>query len=263
MKRPIVALLTDYGTIDTYVSEVKAVILRHRPDTVIVDITHEVEPFNTLEGAFMLLLAAKSFPPNTIFLAVVDPGVGGERDAVIVKTKRGRFFIGPDTGLLYPAVEADGISKVYSIKVETLKNVSKTFHGRDVFAQLAGLIAAGKKWHKHVREKKTLTRLDIPKPKFFEDAVEATVMHVDRFGNIILNIPGALPEDWKNVNIAVRDKVLKNVKTCSYYSETAAGDFLLLVGGTGYLELAVNKGNASQILSVKAGDKMHIIKSHL
>ncbi|MEM2333611.1 MAG: SAM-dependent chlorinase/fluorinase [Candidatus Caldarchaeum sp.] len=261
LKKPVVALLTDYGTRDTYVAEVKAVILKHRADAVIVDITHEIDPFNVLEGAFLLMLAAKSFPDNTVFLAVVDPTVGGHRDAIAVKTARGKMFIGPDTGLLYPAVSAEGISKIYRIVVEKIPSVSPTFHGRDVFAEFAGLFIAGKNWLRFVEEKKQMNELGIPKPKLGENSVEATALHVDRFGNIILNIQGTLPESWKTVDIKAADSSFDKVKVVSYYSQASEGELVLLVGGTGYLEIAVNRGNAAKALAIRPGERLLISKS--
>jgi len=261
LKRPVVGLLTDYGTRDTYVSEVKAVILKHRPDAVIVDITHEVDAYNVLQGAFLLKLAAKSFPSNTVFLAVVDPTVGSERDAIAVRTAKGKTFIGPDTGLLYPASSAEGISKIYKIKVDRIPSVSPTFHGRDVFAEFAGLLISGKKWRRLVEVKRKMVELEIPQPMWGEDFVEATVLHVDRFGNVILNIGGGLPAGWVKVDVKIAGKVFRNAKVATYYSQAAEGEFVLLSGGTGYLELAVNKGNAAKDLGLHPNDKLLISKS--
>ncbi|MEM2872463.1 MAG: SAM-dependent chlorinase/fluorinase [Candidatus Caldarchaeum sp.] len=261
VKKPVVALLTDYGSKDTYVSEVKAVILKHNPDAVLVDITHEVESFNILQGAFLLKIAAKTFPDNTAFLAVVDPGVGGERDAVLVESRKGRVYAGPDTGLLYPAVSGEGVSRVWRIRTETLENVSPTFHGRDVFAEVLGRYLSGGDWKKHVEEKEAMVVLSLPEPKWSGEGLEATVMHLDKFGNVILNIYGGLPEGWRAVDISAESKTLERVPIASYYSQTALGKPLLVVGGTGFLEVSVNRGSAAQMLQVKPGDTIILVKS--
>ncbi|MCS6768961.1 MAG: SAM-dependent chlorinase/fluorinase [Candidatus Caldarchaeum sp.] len=261
VRTSLVALLTDYGLRDTYVSEVKAVLLKHRPDLTLVDITHEVESFNTLEGAFLLELAARTFPDRTAFLAVVDPGVGGERNALLVETARGRLFTGPDTGLLYPAVQDDGVETVWRIKTETLEDVSPTFHGRDVFARVLGKVLAGENWMEHVERLKTMKSLSLPEPRWLKDSVEATVLHVDRFGNVILNIKNNLPKGWRSADVAAGEKSLEKVPIVSYYAQTAVGQPALLVGGTGFLEVSVNMGSAAQKLGVKPGDKIIISKS--
>ena len=257
----LVALLTDFGSKDTYVAEMKAVILGYSPTAVIVDITHEVQPFNTLEGAFLLSLAAKTFPSGTIFLAVVDPTVGSARDAIMVETSTGKIFVGPDTGLLYPAASAEVIMRVNRIKIEHMGKVSGTFHGRDVFAHIVGRLAAGLSCEELVEEKKIMTVLEIPKPVIGDGFVEVKVLHVDRYGNVILSHQGPLQDDWELAEVYVGDHKLAEAKLVKYYSEVAAGEAVLTVGGTGYLELAVNLGNAAEKYGLKAGDVVTLVKS--
>lgn len=261
MKRPLVAFLTDYGTRDTYVSEVKAVIHSYCGDAVVVDITHEVSPFNVLEGAFLLKLAAKSFPPNTVFLGVVDPTVGGPRDAVLLETAAGKTFVGPDNGLLYPAASAEKIEAVYRIKLEKFQKVSPTFHGRDVFAHVVGRIISGQDITPYVEKKNAVTKLEIPKPVFTADCVEAYALHVDRFGNVVTNVEGSLPGEWKLCRVEVEDKVIPEVVNAVNYASVFVGQPVLLVGGTGYLELAVNQGNAALKYAVRPGDRLKIFRS--
>lgn len=261
MKAPVVALLTDYGSMDTYVAELKGMLLRYRTDVNIVDICHEITPYNILEGAFLLKLAARTFPDETIFIAVVDPTVGGRRDGVSVFTKSKKVFVGPDNGLLYPAAEAEGIISVYRIKAEKIPKVSPTFHGRDVFAYFVGHLISGKKYAELLEPKENLIRYVIPEPVIERDFIEALVLHVDRFGNVITNIKGRLPEDWEAANIMVRNTPIGTVRLARTYSEAEVGEPLLVVGGTGYTELAVNQGNASRKYSISPGDIIKIFRN--
>ncbi|MEM0349154.1 MAG: SAM-dependent chlorinase/fluorinase [Candidatus Caldarchaeum sp.] len=261
MNKPIIALLTDFGDVDTYVAEVKATILKEAPDAVLVDITHQVPPQNILQGAFLLMLAAKTFPSNTIFVAVIDPGVGGERAALIVKTMSGKIFIGPDNGLLYPAASREKITQVMRIKSELIPNVSHTFHGRDVFAHVAGLIAAGKDIAYLTEPRGSMVELRIPKPVMGDDRVNAVVLHADRFGNVITCVEGGLPSDWRKAEVYVNDEWKTVAMVGRFYSETEKGEPILLVGGTGYLELSVNRGNAAATYGIKPGDKIFLVKS--
>jgi len=258
--RPIAALLTDYGTRDTYVAEVKAVILKYCPDVVLVDITHEVTPFNVFEAAFLLKNAAKSFPGGTCFLAVVDPGVGSKRHGIAVMTKRGNVYVGPDNGLLYPASSAEGIVKIYRIRDELLYNVSSTFHGRDVFAVFAGLFMAKGPWDRLAEEKEDLVKVEIPEPKWGEGWVECRALHIDRFGNVILNIEGRLPNDWRSVKVKVGEKTFE-ARCVDYYSQASVGQPVLLVGGTGYLELSINQGDASKTYQITPGQAVILINN--
>jgi S-adenosylmethionine hydrolase len=257
----LVALLSDFGIKDTYAAEMKAVILSYSPTAVIVDITHDVQPFNTLEGAFLLSLAAKTFPGGTIFLAVVDPLVGSARDAIVVRTSSGKVFVGPDTGLLYPAASSEGITNIYRVRIERMGNVSGTFHGRDVFAHIVGRLAAGFSCEELLEEKTAMSVLEIPKPLYGVDYVEVRVLHVDRFGNAILSHRGPLTGDWRMADVYVGDSKLAEAIVAKYYSEAGPGEVLLTVGGTGYLELAVNQGDAAEKLGLKAGDVLKLVKS--
>ncbi|MEM0481505.1 MAG: SAM-dependent chlorinase/fluorinase, partial [Nitrososphaerota archaeon] len=184
----IVTLLTDFGVSDPYVAETKGVILSRCRAVEIVDITHQVEPFNIRQGAFLLLLSFKFFPPGTIHVAVVDPGVGTERRGLVLRTHN-YWFVGPDNGLLYPAALSDGIKKCFEILLEKYPRIGgHTFHARDVFGPVAGELAAG--LHPALREidVQSIVKLELATARFAGGSVEAEVLHVDRFGNAILNI---------------------------------------------------------------------------
>ncbi|MCS7110416.1 MAG: SAM-dependent chlorinase/fluorinase [Candidatus Caldarchaeum sp.] len=261
MKNPVVALLTDYGLRDTYVAELKAVLLKFRTDLIFVDISHDIQPFNILQGAFLLKLAAKSFPNHTIFIAVVDPTVGSKRDGIALFTKSGKIFVGPDNGLLAPAAKTEGIDRTFRIKTEGIPHVSPTFHGRDVFAYLVGHLIAGKDFQHLVETKTELTDLNIPKPTKNSDHIEAVILHVDRFGNAITNIEGPLPDDWSFAEIVVNDKHIEKVKKAKTYADVQPKEPLLVVGGTGYTEIALNQGNAAQTFGLSPGDVVKIFKN--
>ncbi|MEJ2272273.1 MAG: SAM-dependent chlorinase/fluorinase [Candidatus Bathyarchaeota archaeon] len=140
----VISLLSDFGMKDSYVAQMKAIILSINPEVRIIDITHEIEKFNIRNGAFVLASAVNSFPPKSIHVAVVDPGVGTKRRPIIIKTKKS-LFVGPDNGLLILAANQESIVKIYSIENSqyTLSNISKTFHGRDIFAPAAAYLSTG------------------------------------------------------------------------------------------------------------------------
>ncbi len=260
MEKPIIALMTDYGYRDTYVSELKAVILRHRRDVQLVDITHEVESFNEFEAAFLLKEAAKSFPENTIFICVIDPKVGTERRGIIFITKRGNIFIGPDTGIMYPAASAEEIIESWWIDSSKLPaRFSETFHGRDVFAEIAGRIVKGEDMESFARRTFEYAKIEIPKPEYDGNEVRAVVLRVDKFGNIITNIHHSeISMKHGRAKILIRGRGITAPFVPSY-GHVERGKPALVIGGTGYLELAVNMGSAARKYRVKAGDKIRLI----
>lgn len=255
--RPVVALITDYGLKDTYVAQLKAIILGYRIDTVILDVTHEVEPFNKLEAAFLLTTYVPYMPPGTIHLCIIDPGVGGRRKPIIVHTSRRDVLIGPDTGFMIPAAEQLGILSVYEINESRLpKRFSETFHGRDVFAHVAGMVALGVPPSELGREIVEYERLAIPKPVKKEDYVEATVLHIDRFGNIITNLRTTDLEIAFGdiIEISTLTGFVVNCPFVKTYSEVPEGSFLTTVGGSGYIEISINMGSADEKIRLRAGD---------
>lgn len=258
-RRPVVAFVTDYGFRDTYVAQVKSVILNYRIDTIILDVTHEVEPFNELEAAFLLTTYVPYVPQGTIHLCVIDPGVGGRRKPIIIHTSREDVFVGPDTGYMIPAAEQLGILSVYEIDESRLpKRFSETFHGRDVFAHVVGMIASGIPPKELGREIYEYRRLAIPRPVKKDDYIDATVLHIDRFGNIITNLkPGDLEIDFGDIiEISTPDGFLVNCPFVETYSEVTKGSFLTTIGGSGYIEVSMNMGSANEKLKVKTGSRL-------
>jgi len=258
LQRPIISLLSDFGLKDPYVAEMKAVILSICQDASIIDISHEIEKFNIRMGAFILAQAARCFPEGTIHVAVVDPGVGTTRRPIIVETERS-LYVGPDNGLLILAAENEGIRHVYEItnRKYMLKRISRTFHGRDIFSPAAAYLAKGVEPSKFGPIIQDPVKPSFSAPKIREDAIMGEVIHIDGFGNVITNISeenlkAAGISEGNEISIQLNDEELK-LKLCSSYGEVARNRLLSIIGGTGFLEISVNQGSASEFLGVKAG----------
>jgi len=260
---PIITLLSDFGLKDPYVAEMEAVILSICPEAQIIDVSHNIEKFNIREGAFVLASAMPYFPDSTIHLAVVDPGVGTKRRALLVETKHA-FYIGPDNGLLMLAAQRGGIRHVYAITNPKLMlpRVSFTFHGRDVFAPAAAHLANetvpsdfGPEIHDYMIP-------EFAKPHLTKGELCGEVLYVDDFGNITTNISKGdldkigIVEGFK-LDIKLRGKATR-MKFCSTYGEAPAKKPLALIGSHDFLEIAINQGSASKIFKIKVGDAVII-----
>ncbi|RLG75057.1 MAG: hypothetical protein DRO23_05015 [Thermoprotei archaeon] len=266
LRNKVIGLITDFGIKDPYVAIMKAIILNINPCVTIVDISHDIEKFNTIEASFILASAIKHFPKNTIFVVVVDPGVGSERKALIIRT-RNHILVGPDNGVLVNAAIEDGVECVYEItnKGFFMKPISHTFHGRDVFAPIAAYLSLGVP--PEILGKK-ISFNDIVKPVWFtyrvsEDRVEGYFVYFDGFGNASTNIP-ANKVGWlkygSKVKIIVHNKATLETRFLRFFGEVGAGGTLLLVNSFGFLELAVNLGSAKKKYNLKYGDKVVIEK---
>lgn len=241
----IVTFLTDFGLSDPYVGVMKGVVLRYRPQAQLIDLTHLVSPQNVLEGAFQLARAVPHFPKGTIHLAVVDPGVGGDRRAVAVKTADA-WFVGPDNGLFSLAIPTPSQAEAI-FELETPEDASATFHGRDVFAHAAGKIANGET-NPGASSQKPLQRLQIPFQST-RKTQEVVIAVVDHFGNCITAL---------HRSSGMHPQSLHGVPFRRTYSEAAPGEPLCLWGSDGYLELAVNGGSAARRFGLKAGDQLRV-----
>ena len=186
---PVITLLTDYGIKDSYVAEVKGAMLRISPDATIVDISHDVGNYDIESGAFHLARAAPYFPSGAVHVGVVDPGVGGARKPIIVKT-RGAWFVGPDNGLLAPAAERLGVDTIWEINNGDMlpPRVSDVFDGRDVFGPTGAHLSVGVPPDRLGTEISDMIRLPAYTPRLDGDAVYAQVIHVDGFGNLVTNV---------------------------------------------------------------------------
>ncbi len=261
-EKPVISILTDFGLKDPYVAQVKAVILSYCRDAAIIDLTHEIMAFNEIQAAFILKVSAPHMPAGTIHLCVVDPGVGTERRGLILETKRGDLFIGPDTGLMVPAAEELGVEAAYVIDESKLPpRKVETFHARDVFAHVAGRLALGEKPDELGERAEIYARLSLPEPAVKPGRVEITIMHVDKFGNLITNLkPKDLSAEFGEELLIKFPATELRCRFVKSYGHVSAGSPLLTVGGSGYVELSVNRGNAAERFELKPGDKLLILK---
>ena len=260
---PIITLLTDFGLRDPYVAEMKAVILSICPDAKIVDISHEVRKFDVRMGAFILAQAARYFPEGSIHVAVVDPGVGTERRPIIAETNR-NLYVGPDNGLLMLSALKAGLRCVYGITNPKymLRKVSRTFHGRDIFSCAAAHLANGVSPSEFGPAVENPIVPEYAEPKIVGDEIIGEVIHVDGFGNIITNISVA---DLERIGIREGDELKVRIKDkttililCAAYGEVQVGEPLSIIGGSGFLELSINQGNAANEFNINAGEQIRV-----
>lgn len=272
MKKPcgVIALLTDFGYDDYYVAAMKGVILDTCRDIKIIDVTHSIESFNLYQAAFTLYAAYRYFPEGTVFLVVVDPGVGSNRKAIIIVSKR-YYFIGPDNGVLIPAAKHDGVEKVYLIENDAYfrKPVSKSFHGRDIFAPVAARIVCGLEPFYVGRELDTgeLKSIDIESFMVKKgNCVILKAIHIDKFGNVMLSHNFRNVIETLNVNIGdevyvyTTNGVVQKSKILEVFSQGAPKDLILYENSLELAELAVNLGSAQKLLNVVNGDMIEICR---
>lgn len=256
MTRPIV-FLTDYGIADEFVGVCHGVIARLAPDARVIDLSHAVARHDVLQGSVMLARAVPYMPPDAVWVAVVDPGVGSERRAVAVETSTGAHLVGPDNGLLSGAWrELGGASRAVEITSEDvlLSPVSRTFHGRDIFAPAAARLADG--WAVErlgaALDPSTLRTVDLSPPMVAAGTVGARVVAVDGFGNVQLN---ARPGDLDAAGIVRGAEVSgRRVARVATFADVPRGDLALIVDSQGYAALVVNGGSASERLGLRPGD---------
>ncbi len=263
MARPVIALLTDFGMHDHYAGAMKGVALGICPDATLIDITHDIEPHDILGGALELAAAYRYFPHGTIFLVVVDPGVGSGRRGVAVDTGDYRF-VAPDNGVLTVVLRDTPPKRIIEVteRKYARPSVSRTFEGRDRFAPAAAWLAKGIELSALGRPVHDYHRLVVPEPSLSEKGLQGQVLRVDRFGNLVTNIDrkaferaaGAGPIQ---INIGGRP-VAKLVGT---YAEVAAGEVCALFGSTDHLEIAANGANAAERLGLERGAVVTIVKS--
>ena len=249
-----ITLTSDFGLKDPYAAEMKGVILTITPYAVIVDITHDIEKFNIQMGAFTLASAAPYFPKGTVHLAVVDPGVGTKRRAIIIQTKQA-YFVGPDNGLLILAAENQEITHTYQLTNQKfmLPETSSTFHGRDVFAPAAAYIEKGIKPEKFGPEIFDPVKPDFAQIKHENDCIIGRVLDVDSFGNIITNInKSAITKNSEVINVKILNCQLK-LRLKKTYGETKPNEPLALIGSHGFLEIALNRGSAAKKYQATVG----------
>lgn len=251
----LITITTDFGTRDGFVAQMKAVILAITPASRIMDVTHDIEPFSIIEGALVLKGVVAHLPRETINLAVVDPGVGSQRRGIVVRS-RNSFFVGPDNGLFSFVVGTDPweVRRIANPRY-MLPNPHPTFHGRDVFAPVAGHLAAGADFESVGPRVHDPVMLDISPVIHRPHGLEGEVIYVDRFGNLCSNIEeGMIAHDIRSVTVAGRE-----VRSFgSFFSQVEEGYPLALINSFGYLEIAVNRGNAAREFGVGPGTPVKV-----
>ncbi len=229
----------------------------------IVDISHEIDKFDIRMGAFILASAVPYFPKGTVHTAVVDPGVGTDRRPIVVETDRS-CFVGPDNGLLILGASKESVRHVYVIENTRfmLPRVSKTFHGRDIFAPAAAHLARGVAAASFGKEIEDYVVPSLAKPCSREDSIRGEVLHIDDFGNVITNIPSKILRELDvREKDSIKVKVGKKIavlKFCSAYCDVPWGDAVAMIGSHDFLEISVNQGNAAKLFTTKRGDSIRL-----
>lgn len=252
--KKIIALLTDFGTKDYFVGAMKGAILLINPQVNIVDITHEIEPQNIASAGFTLRACCANFPKQTIFVAVVDPGVGSKRKAIAVETDD-YYFIAPDNGLLSFVFNAEKNCKVYELTDEKFfaENVSATFHGRDVFAPVAAHLSNGVRPDECGRRITDYIRFDNLKPHIEPNGeIIGEIIHIDRFGNLITNLT---KENLRGKFVAEVNNI-KIDKTRNYFAEAEKSELFMIFGSAGFLEIVAFQDSAARKIEAEIGGKV-------
>jgi len=255
----IISLLSDFGLKDTYVAEMKAVILSINPSAVIVDLTHEIPKYDIRRGAFALASAVPYFPRKTVHLAVVDPGVGSKRKPIVVETKKS-MYVGPDNGLLMLAAETEEVNEVFEITEKRFmrKDVSSTFHGRDLFSPVAAYLSEGVQAKEIGKPLKTYSQPSFSSASIRDGFVNCEVVHIDSFGNVVTNVR---QKDLFAIGARLGSRLrLENhrFRFLRTYSDAARGSFLGLMGSHGFFEIAANQRDAAKLLRLETGKKLRL-----
>jgi S-adenosylmethionine hydrolase len=255
---PLISLLTDFGLMDPFVAEMKAVILSICPSARIIDISHGVEKFNIRMGAFLLASAAPAFPTGTVHIAVVDPGVGSVRRPIVVETERS-LYVGPDNGLLVPAAQSERMVHVYEVTNRSMfrNEISATFHGRDIFAPVAAHLACGSPSIECGAEITDYVMPPYAQSRFDGMTVLCEVFHIDGFGNIITNLRSTQLSEFnlkagEKLEMSLGKKQLP-VRYVNTYSDLRKNEFGLLVGSHGFLEIACREKSAAKRVRARMG----------
>ena len=271
----IITLTTDFGLSDAYVAAMKGVILGINPEAKLVDICHTIKPQNIPQAAFVLSTAYQFFPQKTIHLVVIDPGVGTERRAIILRTPSATF-VAPDNGVLSYVIQESsaktiddntnserrelepGLEAVALTKAEFWRTpVSATFHGRDIFAPVAALLSLGFPPINFGEAITSLTMLPLPQPHRRPDgSLVGHILHIDNFGSLITDIKGSdLPPTKESITVEVGNHVISGLSRT--YAE--GGGLLTLIGSSGYLEVSLKGGSASAFLDAKVGSEVRLM----
>lgn len=259
---PVISITTDFGEKDGFVGTMKGVIWRICPQAQIADITHEVPPQDILSGAIALWRAAQYFPAGSVHLAVVDPGVGTQRRPMAARIGE-QYVVGPDNGLFTPMIVEAEKAK-HSLRFIHLNNpaywlpeVSRTFHGRDIFAPVAAHLACGIPLDQLGTPFQDPVRLELPVAERTPEGWMAHISVVDVFGNLTTDLPAAALGGRRDVVLRLHGRQVDGI--VDSYGHRRSGDLIALVDSEGYLEVAVVNGSAAKLLDAKIGDDVHVI----
>lgn len=257
MTRPIITFTTDFGEGSPYVAEMKGVALALCPEAQLVDISHGVPPQNVRCGARYLAQVANRFPAGSVHVAVVDPGVGTGRKIVVVRA-RGQTFVAPDNGLLSLVAPVDAIQLAVEANQEQFwqKNVSRTFHGRDIMTPLAAHVSNGVELEELGTKCDQLVELSWPKPLVTAARIEGEVTSIDSFGNLISNVNATDLAERNLTGIRCGSASIEGLVQA--YAEQKEGELVALIGSCGWLEIAQVRGNAAKLLGVEVGEAIYL-----
>jgi hypothetical protein len=260
---PVVTLLTDFGMQDHYVAAMKGVLLSRRSDVRIVDVCHQMPAHGVQAAAFVLAQSIRWFPEGTIHVVVVDPGVGTERDILAVRL-RGQRLIVPDNGVLSIACRhrrIDAMASVTNPDVVDRGAASSTFHGRDIFAPAAAALAGGMSVEQLGQPRREIHTLDIPDPQVSASGIEGEVIYVDRFGNLVTNIPAEMVRSTfpapSSVSVRVKGSPAGHLQEA--YGRVGRGELLGILDSSDLFEVAVNQGRASERLEATVGATVELV----
>jgi S-adenosylmethionine hydrolase len=261
MARPVIALLTDFGTRDHYAGTMKGVALGICPDATLVDISHDVPPHDVVAAALELAAAYRYFPPGTIFLVVVDPGVGSTRRAIAADAGDYKF-VAPDNGVLTLVLDEHPPKRIVELteRKYARPTVSRTFEGRDRFAPAAAWLAKGVDVMALGRSAGAILRLDLPHVRLDDAGITGEVVRVDRFGNLITNIDRRTFEKLSGEALEIRLGSHQVSRVISTYADAASGEVCALFGSTDHLEIAVNGSSAASRFGVGRGAPVHVVR---
>jgi S-adenosyl-L-methionine hydrolase (adenosine-forming) len=246
----VITLLTDFGSVDYFVGAVKGAILSVNPGAVITDITHEIPPQDVEAAAFTLLACYNTFPPRTIHMAVVDPGVGSARRPIVVRAGE-QLFVGPDNGIFTYIYNREPSYQIFHVTSDRYfrPSPSSTFHGRDIFAPVAAALSKGVKPEElgpqitdAVRLKNSLT------PEVLK------IIHIDRFGNCVTNITRDLVDPKRYPTLVINGEQIRAFR--EFYSSASPDELFAIWGSAGFLEISINGRSAAEVLRAKRGDTL-------
>jgi S-adenosyl-L-methionine hydrolase (adenosine-forming) len=254
---PLITLMTDFGTRDGFPAQMKGVIHTLCPSATVVDITHDIQPYSVAEAAMVVLGYGKYFPSGTVHVAVVDPGVGGVRRGIVLNSC-GRYFVGPDNGVFSFIISAEGSCTIREITNPAimLPDPHPTFHGRDVFAPVAAHLAAGISFERVGPEIRDPVLFSMPPVYRNPDGLVGEVIYVDRFGNLCSNLP-ADQLDSPIGSIEVGTFRVAEIHRC--FSDVKPGAPVAMINSFGFLEIAINGGNAADSLGIDRGSKVRVV----